>query len=871
MDQGPDETQTDPRDNRTLKMRAVRTRAAIGLSWESFWPLAVPPVIVAMLFAAVSWLGLWQGLPAAGRYVLLAVFAAGLLYALSWLRDFRLPTHAAITRRIEQSSELEDRPIIAQQDALAMGEGDELSRAMWAEHQKRMAERLKDLRSGNPAPDANRTDPWALRAFAAVIAFAAFGFSWGHQSGSISDAFAPPQDRAELLSRLDAWINPPAYTRKPPIYLTRQVQQVSAEPDESDPATSAPQGSDFVLRFVGEGDVQLAYNDGQETVSIEPDAAEDKPAPANRDVAETHFTHKLETSGTMIFLSRGEEIGRWAVEILPDAPPSIRFSEMPSSALSGSLQLNYEVEDDYGVVQAEARFKSMVERDPQARPLVEPPHLTLPLPRHRAKQGSSKTNRDLTQHPWAGSEVEITLVATDDPGQSGMSAPHKMTLPGRQFSNPLARAVIEQRRILALDARKSQHVADMLDAVLTAPDEFIDSAATVAGLSMVRRRVIDAWDDDGLRDALDLMWEISLAIEFGDLSEAERRLREAQERLSDALENGASDEEIDRLMEELRQAMNEFMRQLAQEALQNPMAQNPFGQNEMTRMLSQRDLERMMDQIEDLAKSGSKDAARQLLSEMQRMMDNLRAGRHMQQRQAEGNRTNQALDKLSELMREQQRLMDESFRMQQQQQQMQQGQQGQQQQQGQRGQQQQGQQGQQGEQRPMTPEEFAEALEQLRQQQQALQQQLEQLGEDLEALGLDPSEQFGEAGREMGEAGDNLQGNNPGGAAGDQGQALEALRGAAQSMMQQMAGDRQQGGQDPGEGQNGGPDRQRSDPLGRSERADGLENSENTDVPSVIDAQRAREIMEAIRRRLTEPGSPLIERDYLERLLDLQR
>ena len=132
-----------------------------------------------------------------------------------------------------------------------------------------------------------------------------------------------------------------------------------------------------------------------------------------------------------------------------------------------------------------------------------------------------------------------------------------------------------------------------------------------------------------------------------------------------ALEDGASDEEIAKLMDELRKAMDEYMQMLAREAMQNPLSQNPMMQNELMRMLRQSDLQRMMDQIENLARSGSRDAAREMLSELQRMMDNLRAGRHMQQQQAEGNQMNQALDKLSELMRRQQELMDETFRLEQ--------------------------------------------------------------------------------------------------------------------------------------------------------------------------------------------------------------
>jgi uncharacterized protein (TIGR02302 family) len=487
---------------------------------------------------------------------------------------------------------------------------------------------------------------------------------------------------------------------------------------------------------------------------------------------------------------------------------------------------------------------------------VAAPELPLPLPRNRATSGKARQNRDLTSHPWAGAKVTITLEAKDDLGQTGLSAPHQMTLPGRNFTHPLALALVEQRRILALDARKQRRVADMLDAMMTAPEEFIPSAATYIAMKTAFRRIVDARTDDQLRSAVDLLWEIALAIENGDLTEAERRLREAQENLSKALEGGASDEEINRLMQELRSAMNDLIEQLTREAMENPGRMNPLDQNQMTQTLRQSDLERMLDRIEDLAKSGSRDAARQLLSEMQRMMDNLRAGRQQQQQQQQGNQLNQKLDELSELMRQQQQLLDETFKMQQQ---NRQGGQEQQQQNGQQGEQENGS-------KPMTPQELAEALKNLKAQQEALQQQLGELSKELEGMGLDPSQSFGDAEQQMGEAGENLGQGKTGEATGNQGQALEALRRGVQQMIQQMAG-QQRGGQQRGEG-DPGQDNNRQDPLGRNQQANGLDEGDDTKVPEEIEAQRAREIMEAIRRRLGNQLSPLIEQKYLERLLD---
>ena len=138
----------------------------------------------------------------------------------------------------------------------------------------------------------------------------------------------------------------------------------------------------------------------------------------------------------------------------------------------------------------------------------------------------------------------------------------------------------------------------------------------------------------------------------------------------------------------------------------------------------------------------------------------------------------------------------------------------------------------------------------------------------LEGMGMQPGEGFGEAGEAMGEAEGSLGKGEGDRAVGQQGRALEALRRGAQDMMQQMqqAMQGEQGG-----GQEGG--RQQSsdrDPLGRPRATTGPDFGETVEVPDEIDVQRARRILEEIRRRLGNALSPEIERDYLERLLEIR-
>ncbi len=854
----------------------VRAAAWLAVCWERLWPLLVPFVLVIMVFSGLSWLGVWVQVPV-WLHLSILVFIAVAAFASLWpLRRMSWPNSAEVTRRIEVETQLSDRPIMAQSDEIALGENDVFASTLWFEHRQRMRKRLENLTSGQPRARGDQFDPYGLRLFLPVLLFITYMVSHGSDGGRLSDAFRVGSDPAKLLTRLDVWVNPPDYTRKAPVYLsvdgTHQIGQ----------SLLFPQFSQLEGRFAGEGELSFWFesvdeNNDEIKTEIHPESLA---AGDEKSSTERIYSFKLIRSGLISVESRNRQISQWSLKIIPDRAPTIKFAGEPGASLSGSLQLSYTVEDDYGVTQAiglveplrannnseeivnsELPAKFVVPEN--ARPLMEPLKIKLPLPRRRARSGSAKVNRDISKHPLAGSRVNLTLMVRDDVDQEGYSETKEIILPGRNFSNSVARALIEQRRILALDANQRNFVISMLDAVTTASDLFLDDFTAHMAIKVAWRRLISARSDNELRQVMDLLWDIALGIEFGRMSEVERRLREAQERLSEALENGASDEEIDKLMKELRQAMNELMQALIEQARKNPQSRNSLMQDDAARTIRQRDLERMLDRIENLAKSGSKDAARQLLSEMQRMMDNLRAGRHMRQRQAEGNQMNKTLDELGDLMQKQQKLMDETYRR------------GQQQRQGkqrQPGQQDQGDRRNNGENRDgqnqgMTAQEYADALAQLRQQQKALEEQLNSLNRQLEELGLQPSDEFGEAGRQMGEAGKQLGKGQAGEAVGNQGQALDALRRGAQSIMRQMAGDRQQGGEQQGEGNMTGKDRMARDPLGRDRDGQGSILGSNTEVPGEIDAQKAREVMEAIRKRLSEPDQPVIEKDYLERLL----
>lgn len=875
--------------------RRVRALATAAILVERVWPTFLGLALVGALFLILSWFGAFAALPPLAKLGLLALLALGLCAVLWRARKLRLPRPAEVVERIERASQLQHQPLQAQADRPAGG--DAFAQALWREHQRRMAERLRSLTGGAPRTRTYAIDPWGLRALVAVLLVTAFAFSFGPRGGRVADALTQVADALPVGVRVDAWATPPGYTGRAPIFLT-DAQGGPVPGGRLD----VPEGTILSLRISDRRGAAVRYTPEGGTatevapvVAAAPDDASPVSAAPEAPAAEGplpgEYELPLTASGSVAVDIGLRSPDAWTFAVTPDEAPRIAFDGTPKPGRNGALDIAYLASDDYGVAAGEAKIAVREAQAPGARALIAPPQVNLALPRRTKGEAKGRTSVDIAESPYAGAKVAITLEARDDAGQVGTSAPLEMTLPERRFTDPLARAVVEQRRILALDANAAGRVVDMLDAVTLRGDEFIASPSDYLALRAVRERIAAAYDDETLISAVDFLWQIALGIEDGDLSVSQKRLRDAQQNLSEALKNGASDEEIARLTQELREAMQEFMQAMA-EAMRNMPPQSQAQMGEMQEIRPQ-DLNRMLDRIEDLARSGSKDAAQQLLSELRDMMDSLQAMRPGQQQQQQGQQSpmQQQMNQLGEMLQRQQSLMDQTFEMGRQQMRRQMeaergmdGTEGGEPQQGQEpGQQsQQGQQGQPGPQPPMTAEQLQALKERLQAEQGQLQKDLQALQEAMQGQGLKPSDDLGQAGQSMGRAEGAIGEGNDGEAVGQQGEAMDALRRGARDAMQQMQAMQGQGqqpgqgqsqqGQQPGQGQLGegyGPGQQRSgrDPLGRERQTQGPDFGGDVGVPDEIDIQRARRILDQIRDKLGDRLSPQQERDYLERLL----
>jgi uncharacterized protein (TIGR02302 family) len=871
---------------RRLQRLVAAARAA--LAWENIWRAAAPVLTVVGFFLAVSWMGAWQVLPHWARIAGLAVFALAILFLLWREARLRWPSRTEALARLDHDSGVLHRPASALEDTLANRSSDPTTQALWAVHRKRLEAEIAGLKVAAPSPRVPQRDRYALRAAALVLVVATAIIAGPERYARVAAAFdwriAAPSAPGV---RIDAWIDPPAYTGKPPVIL--QIRR-TAEAQARAGGLLAPVGSTVVIRASDPGALAIEMQGALEPAEK---PSESKPSgAASRQVAgETRLA--LKGDAHLVMRQSDNVLAAFDITAIPDRPPTIELKDQPKPNVRGTLSLAYKIDDDYGVIGAEAKFDNPILRDKPVtgRHLVDPPRVGLALPSGPGGLGDATTTADLSENAWAGARVTMTLHARDEGNNEGTSDPIEILLPQRPFVKPLARALVEQRRNLVLAPDERARVENSLEALAMAPDKFGTNAGVYLGLHSALYRLKRARTDPELLAVADYLWEMALRIEDGDLSDAERDLRAAQQQLREALQRGASDEEIKKLTENLRAALDKFLQELAERQMREQGDRQQADRNapRNNRTVTPQDLKSMLDRLEDMAKNGSMAEAQRMLDQLQNILENLQTAKRRNQQNSASREMSKALDELDKLTREQQELRDQTFRKgQRERQSMRERQQGRDpsgRQQRQRGPGQRPQAGEQGDQDQNAQGEGEEqdaqgapSEEELQQRQQQLSERLAELQKRMKQLGHSGESGLDDAEDAMKDAQEQLgKGQSGRGQAVDsQGRALEALRRGAQQLAQRMQQQGEGEGSEEAEDDGGetpdGMPRQanrdnRADPLGRPMANDPYNPRSRYDPLGAPPAQRAQRVLEELRRRIGDPSRPQEELDYLDRLL----
>ncbi len=898
--------------------------ARARLIWERYMPVLAKGLLAVIVFLITTYFGIWERLGDPWRLIALLATLAYLSHGVWQATQQIWPNRSDARRRTERDSDQSHRPLDTLDDRPA------LSADAWPAHYQNALKQAKNIRAPKGRPALAKIDPYYLRYVAPAALIAASIYIAGFGTERLRYALLPSWQSAIHPSnvKFEAWIDPPAYTGRPPIYFKDRSK------------IDVPAGSEFVVRASGAKNLpRPKFTQGLRSRFL-----------PLKQLGAKSFEARTEITNSAVAQWRiGTRRQSWALNMQPDLPPTIEILEPPKADKRDRLAFTYALEDDYGVENLRLEMAELYEGFlPDAIFDGDTEFAVVALSSSSVKKAENASAAiDLTKHILAGRKVIGRLVATDGRGQKAVSEPVYFTVPDKIFVEPLAKAVVENRTLIMSAADQDyapykprtradgywnlyepeqrmsrapeniQRAALLIEAVTDTPDRLFTDPTVYMALRNIRAQLRYADSQEDLRGLPETLWKIALRAEFGVLGTALEEMREAQAALQEGLARRAPQREIDTLFERYNLAVEAYTEELRRKAIEegNFADEDNSGGGDGGGLQSVDEIEELLKLIEEANKVGDVEGARKALARLAEVLEQLQielskggggggdGGGELSEEEQK------ALEDLAETIGEQRDLQDETRQAERAEQDRENGNE--------------------------TDGDESLAPEELADRQAELEQLLDQLEDAIpDSLGLgdgpisvgenedgngagedgqtqqqagsgeEAGSQNGETGEEQGggQPAENGQGGGTGtpntnsqGSGGNTGpQSIEEALNAARRAMAESRGQLENGdlsgarqtqsdiiaelrraGEAIAEAANSSEDGEGSgqegangnDPLGREGDGNASGNNSEADIDTRDNATRSRELLEELRRRAAEQGRTPEELEYLERLL----
>ncbi|MEP6343949.1 MAG: DUF4175 family protein [Maricaulaceae bacterium] len=900
-----------PHDLLIKRVSRLTWIARLQLIWERYVPVLALALALTFAFLALTFVGFWQYLGDPSRFIGL-IIALGLLIHAAWrAQKLDLPSLNEAKRRVEYDSGLNHRPFDTLTDRPALGEED----AVWQTHIGKARAAADTAERPIWRSVLAPKDPYFLRFILPILLLIGFAFGLGDNRERLRHAVSPKWQHGMSANNatFEAWIDPPAYTGRPPIYF------------KSTQFVEVPEGSTLVTRVNGLRTVprlKLTQKNKSKYISGE------KLGPR------LYETRNVITKSGQANYRLGTSTQTWGLTVIPDRPPTLSIDETPTADKRDRLVLTYSMNDDYGIESLELVISRLDGIGAENT-------ITVPISSRQRKAQQAVTSLDLTKHVWASKKVSGYLRAVDGYGHTALSELAYFIIPDKIFVEPLAKAIVENRqlvlaaqstpyaqpkRLTRADVKNHpvfdqyqpryridraspqiQRAVTLLGIITDKPAGFYEDPALFMGLAHIKSQLQYADELSDIEDIPDELWKVALRAEFGILGTALEEMREAERALREAISRRASQREVSTLFDRYNGAVDNYLEELRRKALENPQDSTGQEGGEGGSGTNQDEIQELLKAIEEANRIGDVDSARRALSRLAELLENLEiqlspgggGGDGSPQEGEISEELQEALEDLAELLGEQRELQSETER-------------SEREAQNQHDEQLRGEEqgSDSGSGSTDGQEENRQSAESLQQQQRALTERLAELQDELailqdelgegEAAGEneDPNNSTGGGNGDEEDENQNAQGGEQGDEQSAQGsgdtieetleRALEAMRlsdeklgnealleslpnmSSAIDALRDLGSQLAENANNQGEGGNGeqSAENESDDPFGREDGANGsLDTDTEADIENKNRQKRARELLEELRNRAAEEEREQAEKDYLDRLL----
>ncbi len=254
-------------------------------------------------------------------------------------------------------------------------------------------------------------------------------------------------------------------------------------------------------------------------------------------------------------------IGHWPITIVADDAPVIeRLDYRKILTDDGLFALSLHLYDDYGLHEVAVGVvpPNGDADDVQDRTLLEISGL---------KEFSGEIYVNLAVSELAGNKADLIVEVTDQAGQKQRKTLAGITLPAREFSNPLSRDITDIRQRIVSEPQNRKKLARRLMSKGLVPDYGRTPVIYYVVLRSAYWRLIRSEDEGDIKNVTDILWDLANQMEDGSRGEFSRDILARLAVLKLTLYKGQDMDRIRKELQEIDEVIILFLR--AQTGLQD--------------------------------------------------------------------------------------------------------------------------------------------------------------------------------------------------------------------------------------------------------------------------------------------------------------
>ncbi len=594
--------------------------------------------LLFLFFISASIFGFWNLFSGYYHVLVLAFLLISIFFFLNiHIKNYKFISFKYSINWVEEKNFKNINPMIAVSDKPTKTYYNKL---LWKSHIEQSKNRIKDINYFLPKIEFNSVDPLKTRLlFLLLFSISLF---WGYNNKVIEKnifkmfqvTFHEKPLNIKSFNIL-AWVEPPSYTGL-------SQMNIDIESFKDKPVVRVPFSSELLIQTAGSVDenIKVVIDDKHEYT---------KDGRSNN----LNMRFKIKYKHNVKLVVSEQIVSSFDLDVINDEAPMVSFISKPETVNGVSIKFSSVAKDDYRVKSANVIFS----KPSEYKHFLDKYLLyELKVP-NRKPIGEVKSffYENLSSHLWAGHNSKIKIIVYDDLNQEGV-VETDLILPEKKFLSRSAKLIYKNRSDLAKKKISLEEAKKNIDKVITEKKEllnnnFINKRYQLVVLDFNRIKSLPLLYNNSFYKHL---WDLALSIEEGATVSAKNRLEQIEQNLFDSINQRETDK-ISTNVEKYKESLESLL------DLNNEDGENSMVNNENNKNI-QNKIEKATNALEDLLRTGSKENLDQKIQELKQLSESLKNPNRLDRDELlkEQNKRD-FINKLSELLNEQEMIMEESF------------------------------------------------------------------------------------------------------------------------------------------------------------------------------------------------------------------